>query len=119
VLKKGFLEMIVVVGFERIVQDLNLSALLQGPDGVGRGFPAGRKIERMREVWEREIGEEEDMSGAGERKKKKKNQRRRVWWGGGREREKSNFCKKSKSKKYYFNEGFARGFPCSVLLAFS
>jgi hypothetical protein len=25
----------------------------------------------MREVWEREIGEEEDMRGAGERKKKK------------------------------------------------
>jgi hypothetical protein len=72
VLKKGFLEPIVVVGFERIVQDLNLSAPLQGPDGEGRGFPLGRKIERMREVWEREIGEEEDMRGAGEKKKKTK-----------------------------------------------
>jgi hypothetical protein len=99
VLKKGFLGPIVIVVFERIVQDLNLSALLQGLDCEGRGFPARGKIERMREVWEREIGEEEDMRGAGERKKK---QRRRVWWGGGRERKKSNFCKKSKSKKILF-----------------
>jgi hypothetical protein len=70
VLKKGFLGPIVIVVFERIVQDLNLSALLQGLDCEGRGFPARGKIERMREVWEREIGEEEDMRGAGERKKK-------------------------------------------------
>jgi hypothetical protein len=102
-LKKGFLGPIVVVGFERIIQDLNFYALLQGPDGKGRGFPAGRKIERMREVWEREIGEEEDMSGAGERKKKKP-EKTCVVGRGKRERKKSNFCKKSKSKKYYFND---------------
>jgi hypothetical protein len=95
--KKGFLEPIVVVGFERIIQDLNLSALLQGPDGEGRGFPVGRKIKGMREVWEREIGEEEDMRGAGERKKKP--EKTCVVGKGKREREKSNFCKKSKSKK--------------------
>jgi hypothetical protein len=98
VLKKGFLGPIVIVGFERIVQDLNLSALLQGPDCEGRGFPTRRKIERMREVWEREIGEEEDMRGAGERNKKKKKQRRRVWWGGGRGRKKVIFVKKVKVK---------------------
>jgi hypothetical protein len=84
VLKKGFLGPIVIVVFERIVQDLNLSALLQGLDCEGRGFPARGKIERMREVWEREIGEEEDMRGVGERKKNRED----MYGGEGEEREK-------------------------------
>jgi hypothetical protein len=45
-----------------------------------------------------EIGEEEDERDTGEREKK--NQRRTCGWG---EKEKSNFFKKVKSKKYYFN----------------
>jgi hypothetical protein len=57
----------------------------------------------MREVWEREIGEEGEMRGAGDIKKKMKKQRRRVWWGGGRER-KNNIFRNGKNKKYYFNE---------------
>jgi hypothetical protein len=45
-----------------------------------------------------EIGEEEDERDAGEREKKSE---KNVWLG---EREKSNFFKKVKSKKYYFND---------------
>jgi hypothetical protein len=40
----------------------------------------------MREAWEREIRDEQDMSGVGEQKKRKQRKIEKTWWEGERKK---------------------------------